>query len=188
MKKYTVFMFLFAFPFLVNGQAIFDTRIAEIRKIYQQTLDEKATFKTQEKDITDKAFSNEGDNYSKANVIYYYASDSELKLVILTFSSVGQYSSYDRNVELYYEKGLLCFLYSKRVNTQWEEVYEQKGKASSVMEERVYFDKNQLCFRYLIKEIEGKPEAINILQETTPNVEIDCADSEVIIEDVKKYL
>jgi hypothetical protein len=188
MSKYYVLIFLaFSLYKFTNGQDT-TTSINEIRQMYQQTMDKKPTYTTKEKDITWEAFSGEDDSYSEATLTKYYSPDKELKIITMSFFSSGQYSNYKRSAELFYNNDTLYFLYSERKRSQWKEVYEQKGKTTSVTEERVYFNKNGECIRYLIKEVDGKPEEIEILLNAEPNIEIDCLDAEELIKNIRKYL
>lgn len=188
MSKYYALIFIaFSIYNVTNGQDT-TTCINEIRQMYKQTLREKSTYKTKEKDITGEAFSSEDDSYSYAKMISYYTSANELELINLIFSTTGQRSSFNENVELFYNNDSLYFLYSERKRSEWKEVYGQKGKTTSVTEERVYFNKNGECIRYLIKEVDGKPEEIEILLNAEPNIEIDCLDAEELIKNIRKYL
>jgi hypothetical protein len=154
--------------------------------MYQNIISEKDSYVTKEKDITWDVFSGADDSYSKAIITYYYKS-GQLKHATLNASSVGQYEHYKRNIELYYNNKTLFFIYSVRDNIQWKEVYEQKGKQVSTIEERIYFDKNGKCIRYLIKEAKGKPETIDSLRQALPNVKLDCLDAEELIKEIEKY-
>jgi len=89
MKKFRLLLLLFlTFQLKVYSQDV-DNRINEIRKMYQQTINEKSLYSTKEEDITWKAFSGDDDSYSKATATNYYDFNKKLKLIILKYSSSG---------------------------------------------------------------------------------------------------
>ena len=185
--KQSTLLLLTVLQFNLYGQDV-ENRIKDIRTMYQQTVAEKDNYSTKEKDITWKAFSGEYDRYSKATAVSYYDVKKHLKLVKCMFSSSGQYSNFYSEAELYYNSDSLYFLYSVRKNTQWQEVYQQKGKSTSQTEERVYFGEDGKCIRYLYKEYNGKPEQIDSLQKVTPNQEFECMYSDEMVKRIEEYL
>ena len=132
-------------------------------------------------------FSGEDDFYSKVILTKYY-NNGQLKLVMINASSTGQFSSFTWKAEYYLNNDSIYFIYSDTENAQWKEVYEQHGKTISVKEERIYFDKYINCIGYLIKEIEGTPEEIANLKNTSPNNEIDCLYANDLINEAKEFI
>ena len=185
--KYVILILLINCAFAVFGQEK-DNRILEIRKMYQATVNDIKNFATQEKDVTWLAFSGDEDAYSKAVATKYFNNQNQLKLIKITYSSSGQLTGFYAKDELYFYNDSIYFIYSKNENSSWEEVYEQKGKTYSASEERVYYNTNGECIRYLTKEIDWTFQNIDSLLFITGNNEIDCMYAKELKERITKYI
>lgn len=189
MKKFNYLVLLF---FILNsslfGQNV-DTRIKEIREMHQKIVSEKDSYVAKEKEVTWDVFeyNEEDDRYVKAIIISFF--NNEEKKIVEVKSEISQQWFHNLNtIECYFDNDSLFFTYV--VNERANYKYEESGikvDTKKIKEKRIYFDKYGRCIRYLIKDVEGKPEVIDSLRQVTPNVELNCLDAQELIKEVEKY-
>lgn len=155
--------------------------IARDKNNYDTILTDKTWTVFDKSDINPETGSG---NTVKATMVRYY-DNKVLKYIKLNTSSYGDFDSRLKQIEYYFDKDSLFFVF---IVDEYKMCLPPDPPLSSIVsEQRLYFNDGQ-CIRYLVKEVEGKPEEINNMLKNKSNIEIDCFEAMDLIEELNKYL
>ncbi len=189
MKNFIILLCLFISFSTLYGQDV-EEEIRNIRKMYQNIMEEKDSYDTLEQNVTWDIFEYDemDDRYVKATMRSYFLKQ-EKKIVEVRRQITQQWYSNTNTIISYFDNDRVFFIYSinERVSFKYEDDGIKKDK-NKIKEERIYLNKKNKCIRYLIKNVEGKPDIIDSLQHVTPNVEIECKKAQKLIDRTKRYL
>lgn len=184
MKINIVFVFL-VLMLNAKGQQV-SNRIDEIKEMYQKINSEKENYSSQKKDITWESFeNNKDDDKSLEKTINYYYNGSQIMMIVINTSIIGDYSYYKQKLECYYANDSIFFIYLTEKSEERTSLDpESSSETVTAVEKRIYLDKSEKCIRYLKKETEGTPDVIDELCKKSQNVEQNCSDITELMQDI----